>query len=509
MLLIIVNLASVWCDDEVPIMRREASVGSFSYAATDFAKYDGSHSKTLTLVKKMEEKAFPRFDLAPLKRMGKTTVEFWPPDMDKEKFYSMRQESSVMQNWPELKVRMKAPLPETIPDILVDPKPQPEIINDFEALYRPTEGIVINEIAITNRSPVLFPTSEPTTKSPDMNVAFVARGNNKKRKLKKKVKSFVPFAETILPSTPAYEPVTEISVSNNGAQATPVYETIDEPYVNVFPPVRYTDVISNLSNLTEMSFGSNSSNRVIEIIDNPQFNDDYSAEIRFNVTDFASDIQMDNKEPISVNVSQITFPPRIFSSDLSPFDIMMRLLRQAIEERDIARIKNIAEMLEEPKQMEEVTVAMINVTEAATTATSSTSAPLDVTTYQSPEVVTYRSKIYLAPRVRNAQRKSKQLKAKTTEDKKSHDSSTTVTEMSTTMVPTKSTARLRSVKTTTEKMAMMSSVMPSDNVMSSSVATTVKSGRQGRSHITSRVRMVTRSSRKAARTIRRHTGKPV
>lgn len=491
-------LASVLCeDDQTTKTKRKASIGSFSYAASDVSKYDGSHVKTLNLLKSVNvpsdvRSSFDHLALPMETAMGKTTVEFWPPDMDKQKFYSsLMQDDNPIQLWPmrakpEAYVRINKPsLPENLPDIPLN-QASPEI-PDFQTI---TESI--EDFAVTNRAPVVFPTSEPTTKSPEQAVAFVTRNGNKKRKLKKKVKA-VTSVET-LPTTPVPDSVIEItpSIHNHGA---PIYETIDEPFIDIFKPIRYTDIISNLSNLTEMTFGAKNASKWIEIIDSDQpinnFPDEFNPTIAFNVSDFYN-----NSESV------ITLSSTQGYNELMPLDMMLNELRQAIDDRDVRRIKSIVQLIEDPK--EETVTAMMeskNVTEAATTATPTTNTSVEVSTLKL-EPTTLANKVYLAPRVRN-QRKFKQLKTKITpadstpssieKDQESSDIKTTVTEMMNTNM---SSAKLKS---TTEKMMMSS-------VESTSLKATAK-GR--RSHITPRTRIVTKSSRKVVKTIRRIGRVPV
>lgn len=500
-----VTIATATCDekgDAEPSLknRRAASISSFSYASKDYTKYDGRNGKTMTLAQKLEIPShsvgsYETYDKFPQRMvMGKTTVEYWPPDMDKDKFYSMSQDSTI-HLWPqnmktEMKLMIQKPLPESIPDIPSKPKPEAP---DLQPMLGPTETIIIDEVAITNRAPVVFPTSLPTTKSPDRNVAFVSRGNsNKKRKLKKKVKTApVPFVETS-PISDSFPPssnsVTEISLDNhNYGQATPIYENIDEPYTNIFEPIRYTDVIGNLSDLTELAFGSrNDSNRFIEIIDNSQ-----PAGPTSDITIMSGDAQpminltASNLDNLQFNSnasddSQVTFPslPRKFN-ELTAFDKMLSQLRRAIDERDLAKIRNIVQMFEASKPP---TTASPEVTKKATTATSSPMTMSLPSSMVDSEATTVRSKVYLAPRVRNAQRKFNQLKTKASADEKlKEDNNITVTEIFTTKLPS-----------TTEKMTTTKPI--------SSVTAT----RKGRSQLTPRIRnVVTKSSRLAARSIRR------
>lgn len=501
-LLLLASVASVFCDEksdeEATKAKRAASIGSYSYSSTDFSKFDENHAKTSTIVKKVEATRHDAaFSFDTLKRpMGKTTVEYWPPDMNKHKFYSMTQQTAL-ELWPKV---VKIEKPETLPDIpykMVSPAAidyqtpasinyqppanidyQPPASIDYQPLTGPTESVVLN----TDPGPVVFPTLQPTVKSPDRIVAFVARGgSNKKRKLKKKVKPEVAFVETSPDAmTPATDSVIEITASNQHTfEATPVYETIDEPMIDFFKPIRYTDVVDQLSNLTQMSFGMNGAaendtgDLMIEIIDNSQATSKGSAgDTNFDI----AEVEADGK--LMVNASEFTFPslPRNFNK-LAPIDRLLNQLKRAIDERDIAKIKNIVEMLEEPKP--EATSAAA--TEAATTATSSSSSSFT-------ETITDRSKIYLAPRVRIAQKKLKQLIAKSSSEKLKENIS--VTEMST------SAGSSTKLKSTTEKMTMMTAVTSS-----------LKPANKKRSHITTRIRKFVTSSSRPPKSIRRRIGR--
>lgn len=464
-LLFSLTIAEILCDEiNSRGVKREASIGGFRL----FPSFDSLN--------------IPQHQIA----VGKTTVEYWPPDLDKKKFFSMKKES-VIELWPkdmnkEMRVRINEPMipsgPDALPDIPLNIKDQkaPEIY-DYQALLRPTEASVIEEIAITNRSPIIFPTSEPTTRSPEREVAFVPRGSNKKRKLKKKVKPVpeVPFAETSEPFTPSTNSV--IEVMPNGEQqkvqqATPIYEYIDEPVVNIFQPVRYTDVVSNLSNLTAQSFGMNNASNMIEIIDiSPEPVGNSSSE--------------QIKETLPINdASEITLS---LNNELSPIDIMLNQLKSAIEERDFAKIRSIVQSMDEEPETSEKPKAekkdqvtmMIEKTTEAITEKSSTSLPSLVTVSSADVATKAQSKVYLAPRVRAAQRKLKQAKTKSLSNK--DKASTTVTE-----IPVMLTSKLKS---TTEKMKT-STVQVTE-------PSNVKKGRQ--SHITPRVRRVPKTTLKSSR----------
>lgn len=339
-------------------VRREASIGSFSYTSSDIAKQD-SRVKTVSVLKNFE---LPSHGLSldfmhalkkPMK--GKTTIEFWPPDMDKEKFYSMKHDVPM---WTQgdvkqvIHVEHIEKLPEKIPDIPVHVSSQwkyrPEF-KDFEALSGPTESTVISDSSITEAGPVLFPTSEPTTKSPDRQIVFVSRGNdNKKRKLKKKARpesvapSYTGLPETAAPYLNSAIETTAYNQNVPAPEATPIYEVIDEPGPDIFQPIKYTDVVNNLSDLTEQTFGlkpeNASKNQVIVIDYPPPINVDT---INSNTTSYAapSVTELPGVLPTAGEPASI--------EDLMPLEKFLNELKQAIDERDIAKIKNIVRLLDE------------------------------------------------------------------------------------------------------------------------------------------------------------------
>lgn len=470
-------------------------------------------------------------------------MELWPKDMSEE-----------------MRVRINEPMipsaPESLPDIPFTSNEQsaPEIY-DFQAMLRPTETSADDAVAITNRSPIRFPTSEPTTRSPDREVAFVPRGgSNKKRKLKKKVKPVseeVPFLETSAPFTPSTNSVIEVMPNGeqqNVGQATPIYEFIDEPVVNIFQPIRYTDVISNLSNLTAQTFGTNNASDMVEIIDNPPklniISVDLDPIINYGSSEREIIGQINETLPI---VSEITLN---FNNDLSPVDVTLNQLKSAIEERDLPKIRNIvqtmdeemmklekplklaklsaidiklnelklaiderdlpkikmialsmgedAEKLEKPMVEEkkiQVAIDVEKTTEAVMKKPSTTTLPPSNTAFLA-EVpsTTLRSKIYLAPRVRAAQRKVKQVKAKSLFDEKLKDKAST----SATEIPVMFTTKL---KLTTEKM----------KIITAEPITSPRPSKGKRSHITPRTRNMARTATKSSRkqTSRRSERNPI
>lgn len=480
--------------------------------------------------------------------MGKTTVEYWPPDMDKKKFYSIKEHDSIMELWPkdmstEMLLRINEPLiltaPYSLPDIPLKEKDTVQVdqLNNkeptsddslevkenpvkYEAMLKSTEFTTLEEMAITNRSPVVFPTSEPTTRNPIREVAFVSRGGNKKRKLKKKVKpeAEVPFAEATAPFTPPVDSVIEVKPIREQpkiSQITPIYEYIDEPVVNIFQPIRYTDVINTLSSLTAQTFGSDSRNdtQVVPIIDN------VSPINNSSIIDDSNAIKNTNgsvSDILEINLSM--------DNNLSPIDIMLDQLKLAIEEKDLKKIKNIVQAMDDNedflgKQKSEEIYGdkksdKLLVSTESMPSPPTTQSVLDVSTkfhsiiYSAPKVrvtitesttiedskddiaissipvsteppaliipTTLASRIYLAPKVRAAQKKLKQVKAKALFDDIYKESSTeAVTE-----VPTK-------LKSTTEKRNLLTVVKAEP--------LNVRPTKRKRSQITSRNRNIVRT----------------
>lgn len=524
---VLLVVVSVLCEenDSSIITKREASIGSYSYTSSDISKYDGSHVKTLTVLKSLEMPKHEDSEFIHKKMSGKTTVEFWPPNMDKKKFFSMRGEDSSMEFWPkpvnrEVVVMVEKSSSERLPDIPAKTKTftyEPEL----QEMVTTTETVIYNDISITNSGPVVFPTSLPTTKGPDRDIVYIPRNSgNKKRKLKKKAK---PAVSAVVVTSEAIDPV---SISVNGVNATneqkvpdatPIYETIDEPPQDIFP-IRYTDVINNLSNLTELTYGNkranNSDNKIIDAqqpIDNAMSN--------FNVSESESNNKIHtNQTSRSLNASRGSrrrIPSKPLSmEDLTPLEKLFEQLKNAIDERDVAMIKNIVRLMEEPEPVTEAaavitteistklaaspsTTEVISSSKLETTAsstsqsstklkieeTSTSQASTLMSTSLSEDSTTTRSKIYLAPRVRLAQKKLKDLKEITLDEKL--QSSATETIAST------------SVRPTTERLVITtSSLMPTR--------------RRSRSHITPRIRSIAARSRQAAKNkINRRIGRRV
>lgn len=506
--------ASVLCgeesinDEQSAKIKRDASVGSFSYTATDISKYDGSHVKTLMILKNVDKngaaEAYSSYQATQKMPKVKTTVEFWPPDMDKEKFYNMKKDSEmsmwsqVVKHEAPIKINQK-PMPEKIEDNKAEVKSHswpPNDFNDYQSLIGPTEGIINDDVAITNPGPVVFPTLEPTTKGPGRHVVYITRSGHKKRKLKKKAKAeseqLAAFVETSSSNAPDTNSVSDISSSNeNISDATPIYEFIDEPYVDIFKPVRYTDVVSNLANLTESTFGDrvNISSENVKIIKNAKpinsSSNVYTETADLNVSDSVpvngsnQSMEMTSGGSNATNDMPISSPSIPLNiNDLTPLEKLFSQLKLAIDERDITKIKKIVQLLEEP------------VKEVIITPSSSVAAPTESfspisSTLASVEASTNGiNKIYLAPRIRVAQKKLKQLITNTTDEQLKENN---VTAAETLALSSSSTMLV----STTEK---MTSKVPSS-----------RKNRRGRANVTPRVKKVLKRSRQTV--VSRRTGR--
>ena len=387
-MLLVVNV--VFCDEneDKTKVKRGASIDSFSRTMT---KHIAGHLKSSSHLNNFE---VPSHQLSldivhgPSKSVvGRTTVEFWPPDMDKKKFFSAKQEltdfwprmmrEELRQNYQQVQelqpVKLQHPEPEpklepvellqpeemqqevkvsepkpvtSFPDIPIPEhtsyRYNPIVVDDFEALLGPSEGTIIDDDAITNAGPVVFPTSDPTTRDPERTIAYISRGNaNKKRKLKKKVKPtpVVPLAEITETTAPYSNSVIETASDNNDRNVPieiPIYEPADidrEP----FNPSYYPEVISNLSNLTELSFGFQSKK---EPKKNVVILKETSADNDFNSME-GEIIEMNKIAPI---VSPTILPMSI--DDLMPLEKFFNDLKKAIDERDVEQIKRIVRVMD-------------------------------------------------------------------------------------------------------------------------------------------------------------------
>lgn len=467
-MLIVANVASVLCgvknnDEQTAKPKRGASIGTYSYISDHHLKYEGSRVKSLKRLKDGDHhdsyshsnsKALTAVLFAP---MLKTTVEYWPPDMDKEKFFSMRKDSEI-QMWPRevmkdvTRVNQKV-LPENLPDIpiktvSVNSWSNVDDKNNFESLTSPTESSVPESVSVSDPGPVVFPTVDPTTKDPDQSIVYIARGGYKKRKLKKKAKTSAPFVETSPTKAPSTSTESEIKASDiYMPEVTPIYEVINESVVNIFPPVRYTDVVNNLSNLTEQSFGLarvNDSKKKVEIIINSKPMDDDNLVVDFVIGNTSTEVYITEESTTQKQEKSLNL------NDIIPLEKLLNQLKQAIEERDVGKIKRIVELMEEPRS-ETVTAE----TTLPPKIETSSNAPVELST----EAMTKASssipdnKVYTAPRIRIAQKKLKPLNVNSPDDKLKVNSIPTLAE---TVASSSSTIKLM---VTTEKIMSTSAVM--------------------------------------------------
>lgn len=471
-MLIVLNLESVFCgvkniERKVKAKHGTSSNGTYSYTS-DHHAFEGTHVKSLKRLKNEEHldshdshsrsnsKSLTSALFAP---MLKTTVEYWPPDMDKEKFFSMKKDSGV-QMWRQenkndvTRVNQKVS-PEKLPDIPI--KTVSISINSWsnddrekkiESLTSPTESSVVESVSVTDPGPVVFPTLEPTTKYPDQSIVFIARGGYKKRKLKKKAKTALPFVEFFPTESFSSNTESEIKASDiNMPEATPIYEVNNEPVINIFPPVRYTDVVNNLSNLTEQSFGSsrvNDSNNQVEIISNSKPFDENNLVVNFNIGNESSKINV--KEEFTT----LSQEKSLSTQDIMPLEKLLNQLKQAIEDRDVGEIKRIVRLMEDPKvetiisakisppKVETVTKAQVKISSIVAKTESATTAP--------------EKKIYLAPRIRIEQKMLKPNKSDSPDklkDKSISISAETVTP----------TSKINKFMVTTEKIMLTSTAI--------------------------------------------------
>jgi hypothetical protein len=527
-LLIAVNIINIACDDvDNKGVKREVSARSVFDSFNQFGSFNLQSQKMA---------------------MGKTTVEYWPPDLDKKKFYNIKKDS-VMELWPkdmsnEMLVRINEPIILTasasLPDIplpvkekspfqpvereqilITEPMTEAPLRKKiktppvkFETMPKSTEISLIEEMAITNRSPIVFPTSEPTTQNPVREVAFVSRGGNKKRKLKKKVKpaAEVPSAEAITPFKPSVGSAIEVMPNGEQPKIPQIYEYVDEPVVNIFQPIRYTDVINKLSSLTAQSFGTKNDSKIDQIIDN-------ASPVITNITSMEESKVMDMNNGSMNGALEINLS---MDNSLSPIDIMLDQLKLAIEERDLKKIKNIVQsMNEDEKQLKEqnsdekpekkvvaaeeiptttelivetstklrskiymapkVRTSTTSITESPTTEAIKDVSNTEMSTEMSLEIpTTVSSRIYLAPRVRAAQKKQKQVKSKLLSDEIPKES---LTEAVTTEIPT-------TLKPTTEKR--------NSATVAKAEPLNLRPTKRKRSHVTPRKRNVARTVTKSS-----------
>lgn len=491
--------------------KRGASVGTYSYTS-DYPKFEGSRVKSSKHLKNGELlDTRDSYSYGSLKGLSsslnvpilKTTVEYWPPDMDKEKFFSMKKDSEI-QMWPQelkqdvTKVNQKVS-PEKLPDIpnktVSIHSWSPVEIKNFEPIFGPTESSVAESVSVTDPGPVVFPTLEPTTKDPDQSVVYIARGGYKKRKLKKKAKTLPSFVETSPAKAPSTSTESEIKASDIFMpEATPIYEIINEPVVNIFPPVRYTDVINNLSNLTEQSFGSSRVNgtkkNIKSVNSKPTDDNNVIVELHFGN---GSEVEETFKDDAVVESSKESLKKPLTIKDIMPLEKLLIQLKQAIEERDVGKIKRIVELMEEPMVVETTSTSSPKVEiPSIAPATTSTEASVEAPT-TAPE------KIYLAPRIRIAQRKIKPLSEKSPDDGKLKDDSKSIPTKAATVAPTTSRSKLT---VTTEKIELTSAAIR--------VSTLIQARRPGRrggrsqgSNQNPRVENITTRSRHAAKNVSR------
>lgn len=524
LMFIVVATTSVLCEDvenndQSTKIKRAASIGSYSYTSEEFAKHNNANVKKLISSKNVEVPKIVQESFVPMPI--KTTVEFWPPDMDKQKFYNLNRDSMI-KFWPSViksGMKINEPIPEK-----VFPSPM-EFVNDdvgsmvqlkvpeissHEALIIQQERPIIHQqinfssieqAAMTDQGPVVFPsTGQPvTTIRPDKEViAIIPRGNSghKKRKLKKKVKTspVVPFIETSSFVSAAAQTTASISSINDittkvNAAPTPIYEIIDEPPQDIFLPYRYSDIVSSLSNLTEMSFSISNETDAPPSFGSEQslynnYTNDFNQITEFKITldghsTLIGNMSETNKQAASVtDVSdkmQVTLPPSIDINNFTLMDNVFSQLKSAVEDRNISRVRTIVQAFDAPAKNINAKETVVNVT-------------VDSAAKRSRN----RDGVYLAPRVRNAQNKLKQLKTGTAV----HDiTSVKVMDATTEISTTIKSSSIKPKTETTTTVLLTTSVKP------------IKLKR--RIYFAPKVRKVAAQSRQAAKISRRVGTRPL
>lgn len=451
--------------------KAESSFKTYSaLLAPDFSNYGSPNfENTLSFFKSLEGSPISSIPHLNQHKIGKSTVEFWPPDMDKKKFFTsmVGGGDSTWHSDPKLKVEPVvytevesseyqtdlppiAELPESLPDIPIHNYEEIEVyekkaqiplrkfkpivedqveilkikepvkevfkIENYEnynhpRFYQTTEKYYNEDYAITDSGPVRFPISEPDTfqTSHDYNSAATPlpaqRAGNKKRKLKKKVKTtqnnIAHFYETTVADYNT--PPTDVTVNAILPENVHVQIIEGNGFDAGFQPVRYTNVIDSVSNLTEMSFG----------------NDERS---RNTAVEEVKEVKIEKKSESSERSSRHQNNRGKMVNELKPWDFMFVQLSRAIEDRDLVKIKTLVNAISEKEKSRKVkkvsrgrvtstTVApfeeitsvapILTTTEASeipsTTTVEITEPPTTTVSYES---TTPQRKRYLAPRIR-------------------------------------------------------------------------------------------------------------
>lgn len=413
-------IASVSCEENeesMKLAKREASIGSFSYSASNIGKKNGGHVKSLTFIKSQDGlikqeyhkpstvvfSANDNYSALDSQRYlnnykpndsPKGTIEFWPIDLDKNKFYELKNKSPVMQYWPEhMTEQMKVEVTKPMPEIMFSTLPL------FVPIVRETTTAAFNKIAITKKTetpkaavveenkdpgPVLFPIIlDPTTVRPNKQIVAAVPRGQKQKKLKKKL--IAPKVYSIVEISPPAASIESLvdkdEDSNLNLQPTPIYEIIDEPtnyeIPSAFNPsnvnqeidaeTKFTnqDVINSLQNLKEIILNSSKSpvtnSSMMTMIDLAI--ESQNVEVKNGSSSVTESSEGSNsgaikaiEKPLTISTATqgSTMNKIVINIDSSASELnnvnnnMFTELQVAVNDRDVKKIKEIAVLLQEP-----------------------------------------------------------------------------------------------------------------------------------------------------------------
>lgn len=430
------------------LAKREASIGSFSYSASNIGKKNGGHAKSLSFIKSQDgltkhdyhtpgtmvfsaNDNYSALDNSNNQRFlnnyeanagPKGTIEYWPIDLDKNKFYELKNKSPAMQYWPDhMTEQMKVHVNEPMPEIMFSTLPL------FVPIVR-EEATVSNKIAITEKAvipkpavveenidsgPVLFPIIlDPTTVRPNKQIVAAVPRGQKQKKLKKKLNAPKVFSivEISPPAASTESSIDKDEDSNLNLQPTPIYEIIDEPTNYVIPSAfnpanvnqeiiaetKYTnqDVIDSLQNLKEIILNSKKSpatnSSMMTMIDLAI--ESQNVEVKNASSSVTESSEGSNSGPIKAIEIPLTFSTDTQGSNMNKTVInidssaselnnnMFTKLQVAVNDRDVKKIKEIAVLLQEPVPVFEKDINVLNI-------------PFETVTMSNKD----RRRIYLAP----------------------------------------------------------------------------------------------------------------
>lgn len=403
---------------------------SSAFAPPDFSKFGNANfEKTISFLKSLEDQSITSNPLLNQHFVGKSIVQFWPPDMDKKKFfnsmlgpawsdeikykkeptifsdirYTPTQQTEEQPDLPPI-----ASLPEKLPDIpnfeeyeiyektidvpqyqqpkkarkpikehkieLMKVQQEPITIENYQNYnHNPTQAIIVatenyysgeDYAAITNPGPVRFlQSSQPIHAVAHHDYKFPSRGTNnlvvgsgnKKRKLKKKVKT--------AQQNHVQQHFTETTASYNlphGEQSTVGEIAPESVHVQIIdgngfdttatPPVeQFANVIDNVSNLTELSFRKNY-NSDEENKSSPSSSSSSGERTRQPDVVVVESYES-KKKPELDNISSTRQKYRGMSvNELKPWDFMYVQLSRAIEDRDLVKIKSLVNAIGEKEK---------------------------------------------------------------------------------------------------------------------------------------------------------------